>query len=317
MPKLKTHEQFCKEVYDLIQDEYVIKTTYKNTATKVLLIHNKCGNEWWVSPRDFLSGKRCPQCQHRSFKKATKEFKEEVFNLVGNEYTVNGEYVTSKIKIPITHNTCGNTYMVQPIKFLIGRRCPKCAVEKIKLAQLKSNDSFLKEVDFLVGNEYTFLEEYKGANCKILVKHNICNNTYPVAPHGFLIGRRCPFCDESNNEAEIRRYLINLGIVFDTQVRFYDCKNKRPLPFDFVIYDKFNNIIGIIEYDGEFHDQPARFIKDKREARVKLHHQQYNDRIKNVYCRIKNYPLLRIHYKQQKEKQNIIQDFLYKIKALH
>lgn len=310
MPTPKTHEQFCREVYDLVKDDYRVEGVYVKSSQKILMKHTKCGYEWNTAPRDFLAGKRCPKCQHRSYQKTTEEFKAEVHVLVGDEYTIIGEYNGNKEKIKIMHNTCGHEYSVAPSKFLTGRRCPECQKLVSYSKRRKTNDIFVKEVFDLVGDEYKFLEKYDGANKKLKVVHKICGCVYKSSPHNFLTGKRCPSCEESNNEAEIRRYLTKLNVTFETQYKFPDCKYKKPLPFDFVVFGEDKRVIGIVEYDGEFHDTPSRFIKDKRLARVKLHSQKYRDAIKNVYCRAKKIPLLRIHYSQQKDKIQIINDFL-------
>ena len=98
-----------------------------------------------------LRGRRCPSC----WKKDTETFKEEVFNFVGDEYTVLGEYINKATPIEIKHNTCGRIYKTQPAVFLKGHRCASCSQNK------KTNDEFQKEVFDIVGTEYTFLEEYK------------------------------------------------------------------------------------------------------------------------------------------------------------
>lgn len=62
-------------------------------------------------------------------KKTTEIFKEEVFNLVGNEFTVISEYESSNKNIMMRHNCdkCGNfEYPVRPQNFIRGDRCPKC-----------------------------------------------------------------------------------------------------------------------------------------------------------------------------------------------
>ena len=53
-------------------------------------------------------------------------FKKEVFNLVGDEYTVLGDYVNNKVKILMRHNVCGNEYTTRPNDFQQGHRCPIC-----------------------------------------------------------------------------------------------------------------------------------------------------------------------------------------------
>ena len=45
-------------------------------------------------------------------KKTTKEFKEDVYKLTSNEYTVLGEYIGCKKKILMKHNICGHEWEV-------------------------------------------------------------------------------------------------------------------------------------------------------------------------------------------------------------
>lgn len=65
-------------------------------------------------------------------KKVTdKMFKESVYSLVKDEYTILTPYVKARTKVLIRHNSdvCKNhEYEATPNKFLMGRRCPKCAV---------------------------------------------------------------------------------------------------------------------------------------------------------------------------------------------
>lgn len=124
-------------------------------------------------------------------KKSNKEeFVKKVKELVGDEYTVLGDYVNTNTKILMRHNKCGNKYLVTPNKFKQGRRCPACMVCKKPF----TNEQFLERVSKLVGDEYTFLEEYKGNDTKIKVRHNKCGYEYLVTPTKFFQGRRCPSC---------------------------------------------------------------------------------------------------------------------------
>lgn len=59
----------------------------------------------------------------------------------------------------------------------------------------KTQEQFNNEVKSLVGNEYTFLENYVNQKTKIKVRHNSCGNVYYVAPKNFLkVGNRCKKC---------------------------------------------------------------------------------------------------------------------------
>lgn len=62
------------------------------------------------------------------------------------------------------------------------------------LGKRKTTNEFILEVKALVGNEYTVLSDYVNRVHKVSIKHNICGNTYNVAPTNFLGGERCPFC---------------------------------------------------------------------------------------------------------------------------
>lgn len=59
-------------------------------------------------------------------RKTDKQFKQEVYDIVGNEYTFLDHYVNNETKIRVKHNKCGNVYRVIPINFLSGKRCPFC-----------------------------------------------------------------------------------------------------------------------------------------------------------------------------------------------
>ncbi|HCL4455161.1 TPA: hypothetical protein N2D10_003188 [Clostridium botulinum] len=65
---------------------------------------------------------------------------EEVYELVGDEYTVIGKYTKSDEKIRMKHNVCGyDEWDVIPDNFLRGTRCRKCAYERISKAQIEKH----------------------------------------------------------------------------------------------------------------------------------------------------------------------------------
>ena len=194
----KTHEEFAKEVYNLVKDDYKILSKYINAKTPVIIKHMVCNHEYPVTPDTFLSGSRCPICAVSvSAQKRTKThewFKQEVYNLVGDEYTILSDYLGTHDYIQMRHTECKHEYPVTPQSFLQGSRCPQCAITIIHQKQTKSHEKFISEVFELVGDEYEVMEKYIDSKTHIKIKHNICNNEYPVAPNKFLSGRRCPFC---------------------------------------------------------------------------------------------------------------------------
>lgn len=130
-------------------------------------------------------------------KLTTKDFKEKVYELVGNDYCVIGEYGNSRTKILIKHNNekCHNhIYYVQPSSFLSGNRCPKCNNMR-KGRKPKTTEMFKKELHTLVGNEYTLLSGYNGVYNKVILLHNKCGNKWSVTPNAFISSNiRCRHC---------------------------------------------------------------------------------------------------------------------------
>ena len=138
----KTTEQFKKEVYDLVGDEYEVIDEYTGALSKITFKHNKCGKTFEMVATNFLNGiskgkknkgYRCPICENilkkkRSIerRKTTEQFKKEVYDLVGDEYEVIDEYITAIDKITFKHNKCGNIFKMAPNKFLNNRRCSFC-----------------------------------------------------------------------------------------------------------------------------------------------------------------------------------------------
>lgn len=67
----KTQEQFEKDIYDLVGDEYTILGQYVKAQDKLLARHNckRCNNhEYQMLPASFLRGNsRCPICRTGKF----------------------------------------------------------------------------------------------------------------------------------------------------------------------------------------------------------------------------------------------------------
>jgi Zn ribbon nucleic-acid-binding protein len=125
-------------------------------------------------------------------RKTHEKFISEVYELVGNEYKVLGQYINALTKIKVVHNKCNTVYEVKPNNLLIGQRCPAC-YGNIR----KTDERFKKEVFELVGTEYEVLEPYVNGKTKLLFRHSLCNNFWRVIPESFLVGNRCPFCSGS------------------------------------------------------------------------------------------------------------------------
>ena len=101
----------------------------------------------------------------------------------------------------------------------------------------------------------------------------------------------CGYCNfHSNGEYQISQCLEKLNIKYNTQYIFKDCKDIRPLPFDFYI-PEYNVCI---EYDGTSHYKANPFGSWNTPENVEK--TQAHDKIKTEYCIQNNIPLIRIPY---------------------
>lgn len=307
----KTNNQFISEVKAMADNEYTFLEPYKNCKTKIKVRHNKCGTVFAVMPNNFLRGTRCPKCslqvQAKKMTKTDRQFEQEVREKVGNEYTFLEKYAIGSRKMLVRHNVCGYIYKVKPYVFLSGRRCPKCSTKEVHLRQLKSDSEFKAQVRSLIGNEYTFLEPYKNANSKIKIKHNECSNVYLVKPASFLAGSRCPFCQTSKGEKAVQLYLINKGILFQQQYKIANCYDRRPLPFDFAVFNNDRSLNCLIEYQGMQHFVDPFSYKDQWFNEDSILSTQKHDVMKLQYCKDHGIKLIRINHPQTSNKSNSIE----------
>ena len=281
--KRKTDAEFKKEVFDLVGNEYVFLDSYVNTHAKLRVKHNKCGNIYKLQPSSFLTGHRCPDCSGKH-QKTNAEFKQEIYDLVGDEYTFLDTYVNNSTKIKIRHNKCGNVYKTKPNTFLLGSRCPYCA------GYMKKTDAqFKKEVFDLVGDEYTFLNAYVNNKTKLRVKHNKCGYVYKVTPTDFFHKHnRCSYCNSPKGETIITKLLDTLNINYEPQKTFDDLRDTQPLSYDFFVPDQ--NIL--IEYQGIQHYEPIDYFG----GNSAFERQQKHDKMKANYAKDHGYNLIAVPY---------------------
>lgn len=117
-------------------------------------------------------------------------------------------------------------------------------------------------------------------------------------------------CLRSGGEEFVEKILQSLSINFEREYRFTDCKDIRPLPFDFAIFDNDNkNLLFLIEINGKQHYEP-RFSNSLQEAEKKLEYIQKHDLIKQQYCIDHGIDLLTIHYQDIKNSEFLIKERL-------
>jgi len=137
-------------------------------------------------------------------------------------------------------------------------------------------NNFIKKANKIHGGEYDYsLVDYVNSSSKVKIRCLI-HGDFEQRPNAHLSGRGCTKCKSSNGEKFINKRLVELGIEFNVQHRFNDCRYKKPLPFDFYL-PKLNTCI---EYQGEQHYRPTYYFGGFSE----FEKYKVKDEIKIKYC---------------------------------
>ena len=222
----KNNDEWLKGIKKLNSvDEYNFIGDYVDNQTAIHVEHTVCGRAFDIMPIDFMKGERCPICKVERHNKSDKQWKEDVFNLVGDEYTFLDTYKNRETTMRVRHNKCGYVYKIKPKNFLYGTRCKKCAKNK---GTLKTQEQWEKDYRSLTGDEYLFLEPYIRSNVKMKCKHSVCGYEWCVTPHDFLAGTRCPQCEINSRKISNEEWAKRVKeVVGDEYVFLEDYVNSK------------------------------------------------------------------------------------------
>lgn len=162
----KTTEQFKKEVYDLVKNEYEVLGEYKSTHTKIRMKHNICGKTFMIEPNAFISGgQRCPYERYLKSAEGNRQTQGKPNEKNGilkgicekEGYQIIKGYVKANINLILKHNKCETVFKVRPYHFITtGVRC-SCITES-------KGERIIKE--WLIINNIKFKEQYRFKDCK-------------------------------------------------------------------------------------------------------------------------------------------------------
>lgn len=297
-----------KNNYKLLEKD--LNKKIKNTD-KLLIKHDLCQNQYLVNYHDFHNGRRCPFCSKYSTKRNTKDVENELKKIDNGDYLLKSKYIKCNYPLVIFHKKCNNEFTTTYSRFFgkkeyhLANRCPFCSHG----SKLRTIDEIKEEVKLLVGNEYIILnKEYSGRKEKLTFYHKTCGKEFQMCFNNFRSqGQRCPFCAlVSKGENRIIEILENKKIKFKTQFKFSDCRDKRPLPFDFLI-ECNNKKIFLIEYQGSQH------YRDPEHCPFSTIILKEHDKIKKEYCEKNNLNLLIIPYWEFNNLEKIISTTIEKL----
>ena len=276
-----THNDFVNRCDKIHNQKYNYSlVNYIDNDTKVRIICPIHG-EFEQTPQSHLSGSECNKCSHDKLRKSQLVFINKASLVHTQKYNYSlVEYKNNKTKIKIICPIHGE-FEQTPQSHLNGCGCNKCG------NSIKSKDFFISESLKVHGDYYDYSEvEFIDTNTKVKIICPIHGEFLQRAGHHYR-GSGCLICNESKGERIIRQYLIDKNIEFVPQKRFKDCKDIRPLPFDFYL-PKINTCI---EFDGEQHFK----IKEAWGGIKALENTQKRDKIKTDYCINNNIKLIRLN----------------------
>ena len=279
-----THEQYVQMVSQI--NPYIeVIGQYINARTKILHRCLKHNIEWYTMPENILYGYGCSECLKEKIglknKKSLSLYIEEL-KIANPNIIMIGEYINATTYTTHKCLVCGYEWKTIPARLLTGQGCPKCA-GNIK----RTNEEYVLQVSKI--NPYIeVIGQYINARTPILHKCKIDGYEWNATPYNILDGKGCPLCKETSGERMVRQWLEQFNIEYEYQKVFDDCRDKKPLPFDF--YLSFYN--SAIEYQGGQHYFAVDFFGGKEGFERQIKH----DNIKKEYCKQNNIRLLCIGY---------------------
>lgn len=278
------------------------KVNYRGRGFKITIVC-KAHGKFKQDPHSHLRGYRCPSCGNVSIgnilRQTTKEFIRRAKKVHGGKYGYSlVDYKSRRKKVAIQCKIHGVFYQVAHTH-LEGCGCKECMKTHFKRIKTHTLKTFIKKSQEVHGLTYDYSKsKYKRSTIDITI---ICKKHGPFKqkPVSHLGGSGCPTCKQSWGERMIHRKLDKIGVDFESQKRFKQCKDIYRLPFDF--YVPKHRLL--IEFNGPQHYAPIKFFGGiKTLTRLRKH-----DSIKKRWARINGYKLKIITYKKIRVVDKIIE----------
>ena len=300
-------------------DEFEVeaKDLSPGSAAKIHLICDYCGNEYTAQMDTVRAGRRLSPkdaCQHcavikgseihranrarRYFTAARQVCEQQGLELLSEE----SEYTNLRMRVQYLCPRHGvkDTILDNLIR---GHGCLECSYET-RFDSVRHDQSYIDAIiSHINGNEWLNKGEYKSASLRNLQIRCKCGNTYTTSFSNFLRHNvtQCYSCSckESVGETIVREFLDNNNIEYIPEKRFPECRDKKPLPFDFFL-PGYNTCI---EFDGKQHFEELDGFSD-------LDTIQRHDVMKNQYCADHGIRMIRIPYYDGHKIDQILTDAL-------
>lgn len=279
---------------------------YVNGKTKIKIVCPIHGM-FEQTPDAHLRGYGCSNCNvEDKFAEKEHEFISEATEVHNNffDYSL-VRYMGSIVKVKIICPIHG-VFEQLPCQHLFGRGCMQCCNDSKRM----SVDSFILRSQERHGSFYDYskvaITNLKQKVCIICPIHG----EFWQEAKSHLNGCKCPKCAQKENDSygakRIMAFLEKYNIKYSREVRFSDCRNQYPLPFDFQI--TVNGVDGIIEFNGEQH------YKGWSKCEKSLAEISHRDTIKQTYLIQNNIPFLVIAYTEIDNVENLLWNFVMELR---
>jgi len=108
--------------YKLLSEEYI------GAHSKLEILHESCGDVFWMSWNNFNKGQKCPECSRKKKALPFEAVKTRIES-VENYKLLSEEYVNNRSKLEILHESCGDVFQMCWSDFQKGHRCPGCVIK--------------------------------------------------------------------------------------------------------------------------------------------------------------------------------------------
>lgn len=329
--ELKMFNYVSEFVAENGRGDVLLSSDYKNKSSKLMFLCFLCKETYFLDWDHFKRGGRCQNCAKKIGPKKQRHSIEYISDYIlqkgEGDYLISKVYENERSVLTLFCSKHNGEYSITFNNFKQGRRCSFCSKiiknKKRNSTIIATNgslkDSFpevIKDWDYLANSltpsDYTpksnKLVNWICSVCRYEYRMTICNRTRRTWT--------CPICSnkriDSNGNLKIAKWLSDENISFCREKRFYDCRDSKPLPFDFLI--EFESHILAIEFQGRQHYEPVDFFNKSNDFNraEKFQKSLHHDEIKRDYCAKNGIRLISIPYWEYDNIENILNGELIK-----
>ena len=205
---------------------------------------------------------------------------------------------TNKLLWKCLKDSCGDIFELEWGNINAGKGCGVCHGKQVGISNCLATKrpDIASEWHPTLNDKLTPYEVSYGSSIYVWWQCSNCNHEWETSVSNRSSKGICPNCNMSSGEKYIHHNLLKNGIINKSEYKFNDLIGVGGgcLRFDFAIFDLYNNLKLLCEFDGEQHTRWFEGWITKKQ----FENLQYHDKLKNEYCELHNIPLLRINYDQ-------------------